>query len=291
MIKSLYTKVLKKVSNKVIQINYLKEWPQLHNSDFAKRASLWFNHNIEIINYDASEKLIYLKKENLKFLTTPDYSFIINEIFCKHLYFIKPCYLKAGEFTVFDVGMNRGYATLYFADQSWCKNVYGFELNQNTFEMAEKNLSLNFCFQNKVQLFNFGLGDKDDTIKMYYLPYRDGICTTSKEFLSSYAPEEAGNVLEIDAAIKRTSTIFREIVERDNINNIVLKIDVEGAEYAILRDLSETYPSFFDKVSVIIGEAHLGMKELITRLQPFGFKQISTKSLNPKTQDFLFVKE
>ena len=157
--------------------------------------------------------------------------------------------------------------------------------------MAEKNLALNFSFKSKVQLYNFGLGDKDDKITMYYLPHRDGICTTSKEFLSNYAPEEAANVIETEALIKRSSTVLKEIVERDHIDNIVLKVDAEGAEYAILRDLAETYPSFFDKVSVIIGEAHLGMEELISRLQAFGFKQVSTKSLNPKTQDFLFVRE
>jgi FkbM family methyltransferase len=271
---------------------YIEDYPELEGTEFSRIYPTLVCHNIEIVRYDRAENFIYLKKDALYFFTTPEYPWIVREIFAQHIYFIHPKYLLQKEYVVFDIGMNRGYASIYFASQPWCKAVYGFELNEFTFKLAEQNTTLNYNLRDKIKLFNFGLGKQYAQLKCYYLPHRDGICTTSYEFLKSYAPEEMHRVIEKEITIKKTSTILESIVATwPAKENVILKIDVEGAEYDILGDIIQNYPEFLSQVEVIIGEAHLGLEPLTKSLAPFGFEEVATKNYNPKTTDFLFIRK
>jgi FkbM family methyltransferase len=270
---------------------YIEDYPELDGTEFSRIYPTLVCHNIEIVRYDRVENFVYLKKDALYFCTTPDYPWIVREIFAQHIYFIHPKFLTSGQYVVFDIGMNRGYASIYFAAQPWCKTVYGFELNEFTFRLAEQNTVLNYELKDKIKLFNFGLGGEDEQMKCYYLPHRDGICTTSYEFLQSYAPEELDRVIEKEITVKRTSAVIESIRSQwPAMEKVILKIDVEGAEYAILADIIQNCPTFLEQVEVIIGEAHMGLEPLAKALRPFGFEEVPTKNYNPKTTDFLFVK-
>ena len=298
--KNISLKSIKKiVSDKIggLVDNYLanknlQNYPLLRKTAFSGIYDTLLAHNIEILDFNSTENYIYLKKDNILFVTTPNYPYIVREIFCNHNYFINPQYLKHKDYSIFDIGMNRGYATPYFANQTWCKEVYGFEIEKDVFEIAKKNISLNIDLKDKISIFDFGLGKEDGFFKTYYLPNRDGINTVSKEFLINYAPEESEHIIEKENIIKKTSAIFKDLVEKNSVNHIILKIDVEGAEYEIFDDLVTDYPQFFNNVDLIIGEAHLGLEPIVSKLTPLGFIEISNKSSNDgKTVDFLFVKK
>ncbi len=47
------------------------------------------------------------------------------------------------EFVVFDIELNRGYAALKFANLDSCKAVYGFKINDDTYDFALENFNLN----------------------------------------------------------------------------------------------------------------------------------------------------
>jgi FkbM family methyltransferase len=270
---------------------YIEDYPELTGTAFSKIYPTLLCHNIEILTFNKAENQVYLQKGPLCFSTSPEYPWIAREVFAQHIYFINPRYLKATEYVVFDIGMNRGYASLYFASQTWCTAVHGFELNELTYKQAMENVDLNPALKDKINLYNVGLGNKDEQLKCYYLPHRDGICTTSLEFLKDYAPEELDQVIEKEITIKKTSTVLQRLVEDLPANvGIILKIDVEGAEYDILQDLMEDYPELLARVELIIGEAHLGMDRINKILGPFGFVNVSQKNYNPKTQDFLFIR-
>jgi FkbM family methyltransferase len=291
-------KLKSKVSNRIFEglyrrmgRFYIEDYPELAGTAFSRIYPTLLCHNIELISYDQQEEQIYLQKGPLLFSTSPSYPWIVREIFAQHIYFIHPKYLKARSYLVLDFGMNRGYAALYFAAQSWCSTVHGFELNEFTFDLAKKNVALNPALKEKIQLHNFGLGKRDEQLQCYYLPDRDGICTTSADFLQSYAPEELERVLEKEITIRKTSTFLQQLLSTVPADTkILLKIDVEGAEYDILEDLTHNYPGFFEQVDVIIGEAHLGLEPITNRLSPFGYTNVCQKNYNPKTRDFLFIK-
>jgi FkbM family methyltransferase len=292
------SKLKSKVGNRIFEALYrrmgrfyIEDYPELAGSAFSRIYPTLLCHNIELISYDQQEDQIYLQKGPILFSTSPNYPWIVREIFAQHIYFIHPKYLKAASYLVLDFGMNRGYAALYFAAQSWCNAVHGFELNELTFDLAKKNVDLNPALNEKIQLHNFGLGKQDERLKCYYLPDRDGICTTSADFLQSYAPEELERVLEKEITIKKTSTFLQSLLSALNSDTrIMLKIDVEGAEYDILTDLVQDYPAFFGQVDIIIGEAHLGLEPISDMLAPFGYTNVCKKNYNPKTRDFLFVR-
>jgi len=192
---------------------------------------------------------------------------------------------------VFDLGMNHAYASLYFAEQKWCKQVFAFELEENTYKIAQKVVSLNQLLRDKITMFNFGLGKTEGHVKTYQIPKRDGITTVNKNFLVRFAPEMIEQIIEVENLIKKASTILKEIVKKNNVIHIVLKIDVEGAEYDIFEDIINEYPELLDKVDVIIGEAHSGLDPLVNSLKHFGFSELSNKkTLNSITTDFLFVR-
>jgi FkbM family methyltransferase len=270
---------------------YIEDYPELSGTAFSGIYPTLLCHNIEIISYDPATNLVYLQKDMLRFCTTPEYPWILREVFAQHIYFIHPKYLKGRDYVVFDIGMNRGYASLYFASQHWCKAVHGFELNEYTVEYARENILLNPQFENKIAVYNFGLGKKDEHLECYYLPHRDGICTTSYEFLEDYAPEELDKVVKKQISLRSTSTVLRHLVEAsDPAQRFVLKIDVEGAEYDIIEDLTEHYPELMRRLELIIGEAHLGLEPLDLALNRFGFQNVCQKNYNAKTRDFLYVR-
>lgn len=96
-------------------------------------------------------------------VSTDSYYDIFLEIFVNKIYLLPP-QISMKKFVVFDVGMNRGYASLYFADIENCEHVYGFELLSSTYKWACDNIELNPYLSSKIDTFNFGLWNKDDEV-------------------------------------------------------------------------------------------------------------------------------
>ncbi|EPW6710644.1 hypothetical protein ACWONT_004629 [Vibrio parahaemolyticus] len=100
-------------------------------------------HNIEIVHNDTESNEIFLRKNNLNLVSTSQYCYVLKEIFCDFICFINPKYLTQDRYSVVDLGMNRGYASLYFAEQDWCHNIIAVEMVPNTFKFAKKNFKMN----------------------------------------------------------------------------------------------------------------------------------------------------
>ncbi|WP_322803473.1 FkbM family methyltransferase [Vibrio alfacsensis] len=248
-------------------------------------------HNIEIVRNDVRNGELFLRKNNLNLVSTSQYCYILKEVFCDFVYFINPKYLSKDRYSVIDFGMNRGYASLYFAEQDWCHNVISVEMVPKTFNFAQKNFRMNPNLAKKITTFNCGLSDTTGQIEIYSLPHRDGISSMSLEFLSKYAPEEVTNKTyhtEV-CTIKKASDFAKEILPLTQ-SNIILKVDVEGAEYAILNNLIDDTPEFFANIDIIIGELHLGMKDINERMTTLGYELVETKQ-NGQVCDVLFVKK
>jgi len=236
------------------------------------------------------------KSKSLKLLVNKEYYSIAREIFCKRIYGdINNVIDKNKKYIVIDIGANRAYSTLFFAQYGWCEKVFAFELVRETYEYGIKNIELNRALGAKIHMKNFGLGGEDKIIKTYFLPHRDGISTTNLKFLEQYAPEELEGrtqIHNVECEVRKASLVFQAIVDDYGVSdNVIIKIDCEGAEYEILLDIANNFPDFFKRVKIIIGDAHFGLKELNDILFPFGFilseKYITTGAVCP----FLYFKE
>ena len=260
-------------------------YQMMNTDDFFQMC---FFNNIKLLSHSPSENRIYLETEDGIKLLTNNRFYTIKEIYARDGYSVPQLY-QFKEFVVFDIGMNRGYAALKFANYDSCKTVYGFEINQETYDFALENLDLNPELAQKIKTYNFGISDKDDEIDIYCLPGSDGITTAELEFTNIQSEWLKGKEqMKIKKAkIKEASAIILDVIKNDNINsNIVLKIDTEGSEHKILDNLIDN--NVLDKVDLIMGENHLG-EDLDEKL--VGFKNIGEKFYANNIHSFCYVKD
>ena len=193
--------------------------------------------------------------------------FIINEIFVEKCYnFILP---SEETITVIDVGMNVGLASLFFAENRQVDKVYGFEPFLPTYELAQQNFSYNPKISKKIVSFGYGLGKKEESITVNYNPEKPGINATLNK--SPWFDNDVYKKVSIQPANK----IVANIIEEGNHSSVLLKIDCEGAEYAIFESLfSHKLPK---QINIIMLEWHFQGSEMLEQpLAKNGFKLISS---------------
>ena len=89
--------------------------------------------------------------ENLKlYIESPEELFILNEVFIDADY----NFLANEKTIVFDIGMNIGIASIFFANKINVSKVYGFEPVEETYKQAIKNLEYNPKLKDKIETFN-----------------------------------------------------------------------------------------------------------------------------------------
>ena len=150
------------------------------------------------------------------------------------------------KYIMFDIGFNLGMTSLHKAQDKNCVKIYAFEPFVPTYKLAMRNMELNKKLAKKITAFNYGLGDKDETIDVNYNHDRPGAMSSVKNVFS-----ECDDVEQIH--IKNASEILRPLFAKHK-ENIFLKIDCEGAEKQILPDLEKS--GLIKKVDVIVMEWH-----------------------------------
>ena len=256
--------------------------------------------NIKFVYDFISKKGFYLKKvksskevvfSNKKInIVTDSYPWIVKEIFGDEIYKFETKIDTSKKYTVLDIGANKGYAALYFAQKEYVKDIYAFELVPQTIKFMKKNLKLNTKYRNKIKLYEFGLGKESRDVIINRLENRDACNTIISEFVDSYMPEEKGLGISQQCIIKKASTILKELVEKNNIKNIILKIDVEGSEYEIIEDLVSCYPEIFNKICLIIGDTHLGFDKFYNLLPKNMYKVVKIQPENNNCCPFEIVR-
>ena len=170
----------------------------------------------------------------------------MREIFMNRVYFFKT---ERSNPLILDVGSNIGLTVLFFKKFYPDSLVYAFEPDPDNFKYLEKNVK-----QNKIKnivLFNYGLSNFEGKTK-FYCPK-----TVTKEYSSSIR----GSVFDNTSFISKEETI-EKIVEIKKLSNLIkenkmeiidlLKLDVEGSEWAIMGDISP----FLGNISNVFMEYH-----------------------------------
>ena len=223
---------------------------------------------------------VVVANQNLVCRLKVAYPWIFNEVFVLEIYkFHKPLDTSQ-QYILIDIGANVGYAALYFATQTWCKEVLSFELLPQNIAAMQENLVLNASYiQQKITLYPYGLGKMTDTtggggvIMASYFENRDGISSMIEGFLQNYAPEEKGREILTQCEIRSASQSLKALLESSD-TPIIMKIDVEGAEYEIFEDIATHYPEIFERVVKIIGDTHLGFEPFYNIVRSFGFEVV-----------------
>lgn len=165
------------------------------------------------------------------------------DVLCKQDYFFE----ITESYIMIDIGFNLGMTSLFFARNENVKNIYGFEPFIPTYKQGLRNVKLNPKYGNKIKVYPYGLGDKNQSLKFKYNPDKPGAMSSVREVFLD------GNKFET-IRIRKSSSIIKRIVAKHPNEKIFLKIDCEGAEGNILSDLDKN--NVLDDVDVIIMEWH-----------------------------------
>ncbi len=158
-------------------------------------------------------------------------------------------------FILIDIGYNIGITSLHFALNDNIKHIYGFEPFVPTYNLALNNLQNNPKLAQKIELFNYGLGNSNKTIEAAYDENLPGSMSTV------YSNESSNKTLPVSKVeIKDVSDVLSEILSKHN-EKIFLKLDAEGAEFEILPLLSDK--GLLQKINVLVMEYHKKSPETI----------------------------
>lgn len=235
---------------------YVIKLPKINQLYFACLSS-----GVKFINYnDINDELHLLTKGGVNIITNR-YFGIFNEIFCEEIYSLYKEHIK-GEYIIFDIGANRGYSALYFAQDVNCLKVFSFEPDDITIEFLYKNLALNPNLSKKIKAFNYGLYDKNETLT-FYQPNdgSDYVNSSETEFTDSYWSTVRKNLIqEKKVKVRRASETVKEVLAAFEIQELpvkIIKIDIEGAEYKVLSELNDS--GVLNSFQIIFGECHSGI--------------------------------
>jgi FkbM family methyltransferase len=208
---------------------------------------------------------------------------LYEEIFNKNVYLRHGIDLAEGN-VVFDVGANIGLFSLFLGQHLKDFAVYAFEPVPEIFEALRFNTSR---LAGKVVLYNFGVSDREGQAVFTYYPHLPCFTTSCpdrlesrwadlKDILARMAVDRSGGdrnasrwprewlrswcarALVYYASRKKDRicqlTRLSKIVADQKINQIdLLKVDVEGSEWDVLRGVEE---ADWSKIKQVVVEVH-----------------------------------
>ncbi len=231
---------------------------------------------------------------------------LIYEIFYQKSYLANFLTLKPGAI-IFDVGANIGVFSLFALHQ--CDHdalIYSFEPIPISFECLKKNLA---PFKEKVRLYNLGIGNViedcsveftlfgKDLVTATYKPmdkivsnynlllnYKNLIKIAQKlnkllyyqlkylPFLRHYLIQRNFKNRTAQTKISCTLTSLGRFIEKNEITHIdFLKIDVEGAEFDVIKSIKPTQFPMIQQLSIEVHDINNRVEHLSKYLKEQGY--------------------
>ncbi len=186
--------------------------------------------------------------------------YIVNELFGHGFYDIT----TPEDAHVIDIGANLLFASLHFANMERVVRVTSFEPLKPTLEKAYHHLDMNPDLAEKIDLHPYGLSDTDKTISVAYTRAIKGHTRTDMEWKDLSHLQNRPGYEKQEAPLKKASSVLTEVIAGSPCKSFILKVDCEGAETAILRDLQEH--GLLEKFSMILLEWHGDNQKALEKL-------------------------
>jgi FkbM family methyltransferase len=132
---------------------------------------------------------------------------------------------------LFDIGANRGDAVLAGLKKGY--KVIALEAAPKIYGELVKN----FIYNPNVVPLKFAVSDKDYEQIEFYEAEEDGLSTMNKDWLTKETMPYAGKPFQTVKAITITIDTLAKIYGKPDL----MKIDVEGGEWAVLKGMTKKY--------------------------------------------------
>ena len=188
---------------------------------------------------------------------------MFGETWYNHDYDVLGCPVRENDLVV-DIGANQGFFTCYVAQNG--ARVYALEPNPATFELLEKNIARNE-FNDRVTAKCVAVADFEGETELLCSSFLDGGADTivpsrAQAFTSSgYASKR------VPVKVMRLSSLLPTDTKVH-----LLKLDCEGAELKILRDLKN--PEQFDSIAIEYHPDAYPVESLLKTIMGFGTHQV-----------------
>ncbi|WOI23091.1 FkbM family methyltransferase [Nonlabens ulvanivorans] len=196
-------------------------------------------------------------------IKTDEEYYILNEVFYEDCYNLT----LPSNSVFFDIGLNVGITSIYFARKVEVNAIYSFEPVLETFDDAKINIGLNNDAKSKTTIFNFGLGRDTKKVNFNYNPEFKG----SVGVIKSHNIESSGDknqVVEVD--IVNATECLEPLIQKHKDETKILKIDCEGGEFEIIQNLFES--QLINQFQIILVEWHQrSPKSIINQLKKSNF--------------------
>jgi len=235
--------------------------------------ALLLKRKLGIQFFNAADGVIAVSDDFKLRIDSGEEVFILREILWDGIYDFG---MPAKDIVVWDIGMNVGIASLYFATRSFVRAVLGFEPFQPTFNSAKRNLALNPRLALKIKPQNCGIAGRAHAAQAEYLStWRGsvGVGGIRKDVLDRV--RLGGDRITVEGVeLLAADCVLRSILKEYPGCSVVAKIDCEGSEYEIIRCLHEN--RLLGELSAVMLEWHQhGPRELEQTLQDAGFATYS----------------
>lgn len=201
---------------------------------------------------------------------TAEELFILAEIFVRHEYKLS----SPVPVVVWDIGMNVGFASLYFATMESVVAVRSFEPFSPTFKAAQCNLALNPERAKKIKAYPFGISATDGQFTAKYANELKGHASLDEDSRDDTGAAMESAKLEQVRVVGAAMALDRIRSEFPGIE-ILAKIDCEGSEYVIIESLSNS--GKLRMLRALIIEWHKrGPDVLVEQLRNAGFIAFAT---------------
>jgi len=252
-------KALSLKKRKIIFKNTLNEIDLLHIFKFKNcieiLTKILNNKKITIVKLNSNGFILQYNKLNFN-INSRDNLYTFYEIFVENIYDINSI---TNNNIIIDIGMNVGFASLYFASLKQVSKVYSYEPFSNTFNEALFNFKLNNVITNeKINPFNFGISNYSSKIKVPQMKSGSPVGSTDRSFIEMNNIASSTNV---EVEIKSIEDIVKTIYSRHPKNNLIIKIDCEGEEYAIIDLMNKS--GILNLVHIMLIEWHFKGPDVI----------------------------
>lgn len=218
---------------------------------------------IEIFSID---NVMQFKNAEIEYQSANKFWLIVNELLINQEYYFETD--NEAPFII-DGGSNIGLATFYFLTLYPKAEILAFEPSKDAYEVLQRNVERNHW--EKVRILPYALDLEEKECELL-VPKNDCLGASLTERATEYADDNT--VITEKIMTKKLSTYITKPVE-------FLKLDIEGVEVRVLRELSEK----LSEVSCLFCEYHYGenvtdndFMELVAMLEQYGFAYHVTKS-------------
>ncbi|MCL4326488.1 MAG: FkbM family methyltransferase [Candidatus Thermoplasmatota archaeon] len=177
----------------------------------------------------------------------------LEEVFIERIYTEHSDFLPEKKDVIIDAGAQYGDYTLLCSKYFSVKKIYAFEPLINNFNVLMENIKLNSV--NNVEVYNIALGISEG-IKNFHI---------DENMINKFHGKNT-----ISVAIKSIDSF-----KFDNVN--ILKIDVEGSEYDLIRGAIKTIKNSHPKIIMEIHSKDLKVK-CLKFLERYGYKNRYTEN-------------